>query len=230
MKHNIEILLDCPNCGNQDIFGVDETIYNHPCYACMIGNFGENAFYHYMNPIKIIQSIEVDFDSTEEIVYIPSKPKYLTLKYDSEHEKYCEICNKCEYFCVKAKDGYCSDFYNICPTTCSECESSTKNKLQFLKKYHFSYDEVWNFDQTIATFILDRLKYFKENTCGFPHIGDIKTFDDWQRALRYMIAFFRIIKKERFIYNNELAVSKMFKNVKENGKKYFSDCFESLWD
>lgn len=229
MKHYIEILLECPNCGDQEIFNTNETIFNHPCYSCMKGNFGENAFYHYMNPIKIIQSIEVDFNSTEEVVYIPSKPKYLNTTYDSEHEKYCDICNKCDS-CVKAKDGYCSEFANICPTTCAECESTTRNKLQFLNKNHFSYDEVWNFDQTIAIFILDRLKYFKENTCSFPQMGDIETFEDWKRALRYMIAFFRIIKKEKFIYNTDLVITAMFKNVKDKGKKYFMDCFEALWD
>ena len=57
--------------------------------------------------------------------------------------------------------------------------------VSFKERHGFSPDECWNLDDTLAEFLLPRLRYFRNNTRGYP--SQIKTFKQWTDILDKII-------------------------------------------
>ena len=63
----------------------------------------------------------------------------------------------------------------------------------------FDDTECWNLDDTMAMFILPRLKLFAEHTNGYPGTDDVPTFEKWQEILNKMIyAFDHIVNEDQY--------------------------------
>lgn len=73
-------------------------------------------------------------------------------------------------------------------------------------KQHGTYvnpKDCWNLYQTMAEFILPRLKQFKKDTNGYPGAGEMDTEEKWDAALDKMIqAFEYIIADDDWWINN----------------------------
>lgn len=233
MKHKIIINYECPLCGFKTMAEINDqySYQNFPCFKC-----SDDDYIVYMDAVEMTQVITSKMDMSEPIYYIPSRlifPSHSDLFDINEH---CDICNKC-VDCEKYV--YDSDFKvqncdleydQYCIKTSECCQSVNHTKLKYLAKNHMSYEEVWNLDNTIACFILPRLKFFKDNISSYP---SSLTFERWKKILRYMIACFKIRKSDNDSFwferkYNEFAQMKY--NVYRKGKYYFYKYFDNLWD
>lgn len=89
----------------------------------------------------------------------------------------------------------------------------------------FDDTELWDLDDTIARFVLPRLKAFRNYTKGYPQ--DFSSFEEWQAAIDKMIRAheIKILEQEMFIDDNE----KLVKEMKEGYNLYF-EYHSHLWD
>lgn len=103
--------------------------------------------------------------------------------------------------------------------------------LEWIKnKYHkltrgFTDEEIWNLDYTAAEWLIPRLKYLKENTCGYP--PDLKTFEEWQEILQKMIDAFEIYIRE--FETTDVSQLKTENEIIEEGMQLFGKYFRALW-
>lgn len=92
--------------------------------------------------------------------------------------------------------------------------------LNYTKRRTWGFDEseLWNFDITIAKFILPRLIKFKENNPGgYPAI---LTLDEWNDILNKMIfAFEKITQEKQLEYPKEI----------QEGTELFGKWIQALW-
>ena len=97
-----------------------------------------------------------------------------------------------------------------------------KKIKQERKKYGFSFEECWNLNDTIASFVLPRLIMFRKRTDCCP---SKITFEEWKDILDTMIEGFYLIvdKKSWELRDEELEKAK-------KGIELFSKYFFSLWD
>ena len=122
------------------------------------------------------------------------------------------------------------------------------------KNRSIKYKDIYSLDNTIARFVLPRLKFFKKNIIGYP--PDI-TFEEWKSIIDKMILSFELILDtsepdfgERKYYTEKINdnISKLVedpdstfdseaymkwckdKESKINeGLKLFAEYFQSLW-
>lgn len=84
----------------------------------------------------------------------------------------------------------------------TDSEKDIKRLAEFKKQRverGFDDTECWNLDNTIAQFVLPRLKHFKENTNGYPGTDEIPTFEKWNEVLDKMIyAFDHIVNEDKY--------------------------------
>lgn len=150
------------------------------------------------------------------------KNKYLLSKNFSLEE----ITNKCQ----ELMDSY--------PLT--KDDERYEQSQEFYKKYHFYYEECWNLDSTMATFILPRLIHFRDVYSGTP--GTFFKYDKkfnivnekqgnkkWNKTIDLMIeAFYRIIFIDDLSLNEEdRKINSQYINL---GLKLFAKYFQALWD
>jgi hypothetical protein len=194
-----------------------------------------------MEPIGLIQEIESSLVNQEEVVFIPSGLQHADINDDIRAA--CDDCNKCED-CPQMDEEdrtyktYCSSFRPLCKTTCLTCTSTLTNKLQYLEKNHFSYEENWSLDHAICKFILPRLKEFRENCIGFPSelSEEPGGFEKWKQILRKIIMFCRIKLQDNFLWisEEERKENKTFRakklNVYLEGRELLGKYFDTLWD
>jgi hypothetical protein len=95
----------------------------------------------------------------------------------------------------------------------------------FLYKYQkifrgFGDNELWNFDTTIAKYIVPRLKRFKELQHGYP--ANLKE-EEWNEILDQIIYSFEL-KLDDKEFDEELRADY------ELGLIYFAKYFDHLWD
>lgn len=232
MKHSITIKYECPLCGGTLLQSLDKVkgkdIKNVFCPFCKFDTPSQDVF---MEPLGMIQTIETNFE--EPVYFIPSNLLYVDLADD--YLKHCDACKKCETCIEDTGDNYCTGYRPPCNTTCPECSSSTTRKLLFLQENHFSYEECWSLDSTLATFILVRLKEYAKNVCGYPSDLSDKPngFGLWKRYLRMMILFFRMKEKDcvPFISTpEENSFTELRYKIYCEGKRLFCEYLESLWD
>lgn len=91
----------------------------------------------------------------------------------------------------------------------------------------YSDDELWDLDDTLARYILPRLKRFREvNTNSYP--GECGSLKRWYRKLDKMIwAFDYVIRNKE--YDDIKEIQKDNKRCQE-GLELFGKYFWNLWD
>ena len=236
MIHTMHVLYECPECGYNALSSLD-TQFNMICQWCKKSKKNDEDFFVYMDPIKVIQTIETDFYTEEETVFIPSKPMFVDGKYSSEHIAHCDECKKCDS-CKHKEDFSCSNNKDGCVTTCSKCNSASFNKLDFIQKHGFSYDELWNLDATIASFIIPRLREFMKDMNSYP--SEFSEYEDgmkiWKKRLRMILCFLRMLKKGNlpWVSKEEEESLKTFASIRylvyKTGKEFFGKYIDTLWD
>lgn len=119
---------------------------------------------------------------------------------------------------------------------------------------NIKYKDIYSLDNTIARFILPRLKFYKKNVIGYP--PDI-TLEEWKDILDKMILAFELIldTSEPDFGEHKCHIEKMNDNISklvedpgstfdseayrkwhkdkqktiEEGLKLFAEYFQSLW-
>ena len=102
----------------------------------------------------------------------------------------------------------------------SEHDNRIPMFLEQHKERGFDDTELWNLDQTIISFMLPRLKRFKDMAVGYP--SDL-TSDKWNDTLQKMINAFELIKKDNLVYSDEDNI------IIELGLDLFTKHFLDLW-
>lgn len=103
--------------------------------------------------------------------------------------------------------------------------------LEWIKnKYHkltrgFTDEEIWNLDHTAAEWLIPRLKYLKENTCGYP--PDFESFGEWLKILQKMIDAFELYLEDE--WPDDPEVMKKQNEIIEEGMQLFGKYFRNLW-
>jgi hypothetical protein len=227
MKHEIYIKYECPLCGYESYRTIKEmnpSFHNTICYRC---SEIQNDIIYYTEPIEIEQFITSKFD--EDVQYIPSKPHYVESSIKSldmiQNSGNCNCCDSCN---KKNEDGYCNCFEQ-CPTTCEKCTSSTHNKLKFLQKEHYCYDEYWNLSQSLAVFLIPRIRGLLDNHCGYP--SDCKNDEEYVKILKSIIIFLRMVENDDFWFRYHLD-SRYTKRqfIYKYGKAMLCKYIDNLWD
>jgi hypothetical protein len=90
------------------------------------------------------------------------------------------------------------------------------------KKWGFDDRETWSLDNSIAKFVLPRLKRFREITYGYP---SNLTLEKWQKILDKMIYAMDMVCKE---WDGNFVPEDDHKKVAE-GLKLFGQYFRHLW-
>ena len=114
-------------------------------------------------------------------------------------------------------------------------DERSENFKQFKKENGFSPDETWALYTNIALFVLPRLKYFKEKTCGYPTC--FNNIEEWHEILDKMIlSFERIVNEEEYPsseyiskFKDEHEAYEAFDNEIKEGLELFGKYFRSLW-
>lgn len=99
-----------------------------------------------------------------------------------------------------------------------------KRRIKFIfQKWFrgFSDDETWSLSDTIAKFILPRLKRFKQVTCGYP---EPLTEKEWDDILDKMIHSFEFLAGDHYSNDNEDDWVKV-----DEGLELFSKYYNNLW-
>lgn len=95
-------------------------------------------------------------------------------------------------------------------------------KKQLKKKgTYINPTELWNLDNTIAIFVLPRLKTFKKVSNGYPESAG--SFDEWMRILDKMIAAFELLAEDVSILEKDKQA------VIKEGLQLFADYYQALW-
>ena len=117
-----------------------------------------------------------------------------------------------------------------------QTKARRKKMKKFKKKYGFEYSDIWNFDHTLATFILPRLAYFRDIHHGFPCNGaDIdengkianeeEIAKEYQKKLDIMVEGFYLYLSKGYHSRTE-EEEKTWKLAKQ----YLAEEWEGLWD
>ena len=96
----------------------------------------------------------------------------------------------------------------------------------FLYRYQkifrgFGDNELWNFDITIAKYMVPRLKRFKQLQHGYP--ANLKE-EEWNEILDQIIYSFELKLDDEDVFD------KKFRADYELGLLYFAKYFDHLWD
>ena len=89
------------------------------------------------------------------------------------------------------------------------------------KETGVSPDETWNLDETIAMFVLPRLKMFRNDTIGYP--CELKSIEEWHGILDRMIDSFGLMCEQKTSYEED-EQSRI-----EEGLDLFRKWFHALW-
>ena len=73
--------------------------------------------------------------------------------------------------------------------------------------------------------MIPRLKYLKENTCGYP--PDLETFGEWQEILQKMIDAFELYNSDSDTFDMDQL--KTENEIIEEGMQLFGKYFRALW-
>lgn len=102
-------------------------------------------------------------------------------------------------------------------------ERKAKYKKQ-RKERGFDDTELWNLDETMAAFMLPRLKRFKKITHSYP--PDL-TPEQWDKKLDKMIEAFELICDSKWETIQELRKEE---KIIKKGLKVFFKYYRDLWD
>jgi hypothetical protein len=90
-------------------------------------------------------------------------------------------------------------------------------------RHGYSDADLWNFDVTIATWLLPRLRRFKDKSCSYP--GALDSSEEWDAILDKMIIAFAYI-----VANDQDDEGGHIRPEVEQGLDLFRHFFLSLWD
>jgi hypothetical protein len=115
------------------------------------------------------------------------------------------------------------DPYKIPNVNFSQSEPKDKRWEEYKEQRHqrgFDDTELWNFDATIAKFLLPRLKRFKEITIGIPF--EFSSIEEWYNELDKIITAFQlIVDDDVFEVDSKLKI--------DEGLDTFRKYFFNLW-
>ena len=104
-------------------------------------------------------------------------------------------------------------------------------KMNVLKEAHFTDEQLWDMDVTLAKYISSGLKQFlnyvetKEELPGYP--SDFKSLEEWHESINKMIwSFEEITKREHINYRKDEEYRKKI----QEGLNLFAKYFQSLWE
>lgn len=84
----------------------------------------------------------------------------------------------------------------------------------------FDSSELWSLKDTIANFILPRLKAFADDPCGHP--GSFNNVEEWQTVLNKMVRSFELSNKD--------ILTEKEHSEWHAGMKLFKEYFFCLWN
>jgi len=111
---------------------------------------------------------------------------------------------------------------NVC---FSLTDKNDKREKKFKKQRiarGFDDSETWSLRDTIANFILPRLKVFRESTCCYP--GNLQNSEEWDAILLKIERTFVLVVDDR----TYLWTKKDIKDYNK-GMKLFTEYFMDLW-
>lgn len=109
-----------------------------------------------------------------------------------------------------------------------ETDERFKRFVKIKEKTGISPDETWSLYGNIATFVLPRLKMFKEYTIGTP--GCFRSQKAWFKVLDKMIwSFEQIVKEDESDYPTEGDEIKKYEKRISYGLTLFGKYFRCLW-
>jgi hypothetical protein len=94
----------------------------------------------------------------------------------------------------------------------------------FRIKHGFDYRDCWNLDNSVANYVLPRLKYFRSHKGAFQGYPTGLSVKKWEKIQDKMIFAFEQLVSQDYVYNKKID-----KKVQE-GLLLFSTYFRSLWD
>lgn len=117
---------------------------------------------------------------------------------------------------------------NVCFSLTNELDKDDKRQETFKQQRlerGFDDTETWNLDYTIASFILPRLKRFKEVSNGYP---GTMTFEEWQDILDKIINAFELKANED---ETSYTIEEDEANCKkiQEGLNLFAKYYSHLW-
>ena len=121
--------------------------------------------------------------------------------------------------------GYSKEYLNSTAGK-KDIKREGKNKKKLLKHYKkhgWDPSETWNLDETIARFILPRLRHLRENTHGYPH--DL-TEEMWDDIMGKMVKSFELSLLE----HGEDGYEEFDQEEMQEGLDLFAKHFRNLWD
>jgi len=142
---------------------------------------------------------------------------------------------------IDPKELFCHK--NICFTLMDDKEekdTKLKKRSEEFKKQRisrgFDDSETWCLDQVIASFVLPRLKRFKEINCAIPcnvaHSEESMTEELWDKILDQIIEAFELIKKDEWSKQEVFELARKENEEKFNkidrGLHLFADYFMQL--
>lgn len=105
------------------------------------------------------------------------------------------------------------------------------------KRRGYSDLELWNLDDTIAKWIVPRLKAFRDTTQAYP--ANLESFEQWQEMLGEMIFGFEFSSDEWYRDNvfqcskesleEKMAEFDSLVQRAENGRVLFAKHFNGIW-
>jgi len=98
-----------------------------------------------------------------------------------------------------------------------------KKADDFEKEHGFRYEDAWNLDHAIATFILPRLVQLRDTTHGYP-VG-LTNKEEWLKTLDQIIfGFYIYVTKDLIFWDDE------DNKIWFRAKALFCKHFSGLWD
>ena len=103
-----------------------------------------------------------------------------------------------------------------------------KEYTRQLKEHGFSDTETWNLDYLLVSFIIPRLKRFRDITPCYPN--DL-TPEKWKKIIDKMIFSFQFVLDEEDLQTRWASSKKIDKDYKkyEEGMNLFVKYFRGLW-
>jgi len=212
MKHIISILLECPNCSHVLKVSAMKSYKDYSCARC--DNSGI-----FLEPIELIQNISVpyeDYRNGKMVEYIPNHPPFYYETIGESCEDDCNKCVGCEY--LDEDDG--CDLSECISNHCESCDYNLV-ALKKLQENHFSHQELFSLDASVATFIIPRLKNWLE--IGLNGHPMDTTEEEWKEILG------KILKGMELIVSNEIQTDEEEKLMNE-ACILLGKWFRSLWD
>ena len=169
--------------------------------------------------------------------YVNVKGDYLrnsndNTKSDDTEKQYLVDISVYNHLLQVSREGEDKDPYgipNVNFTLIDRDDEKWKKYQQQRLERGFDDSELWSLDHTITSFILPRLKRFKEITCGYPSDMSEK---EWNDKLEKMITAFEYLENEDLgVDDTKSGIDRcaVREKVVNEGLELFIKHYNSLW-